>query len=143
LQNLLPHKARFGERIFLVGVPVALMALAAGVLRVFNPATVWFFPPCPFRALTGYLCPGCGTLRALHELLNGHLAAAFRLNPLMMLLMPYVGYSGASSALETAFGQALPRVFIRPAYIWMLLAIILLFWILRNIPLSAITRLHY
>jgi hypothetical protein len=139
LQTFLPQKTRFGERPFWVGVSVALVALAAGVLRVFNPASAWFFPPCPFRALTGYLCPGCGTLRALHELLNGHLAAAFRLNPLMMLLLPYVGYSGASSALETVFGQALPRVFIRPAYIWMLLAIILLFWILRNIPLSAMS----
>ena len=121
-----------------MGVPVALAALAASVLRVFNPATTWFFPPCPFRALTGYLCPGCGTLRALHQLLNGHVAAAFRLNPLMMLLLPYVGYSGASSALETVFGRALPQVFIRPVYIWMLLAIIILFWIVRNTPLVAL-----
>ena len=136
MQNFLSHKTRPGERIFLVGVSVALVAVAAGLLRFFNPATTWFFPPCPFRALTGYLCPGCGTLRALHELLNGHLAAAFKLNPLMMLLMPYVGYSGASSALETVFGRALPRVFIRPACIWILLAIILLFWILRNTPLA-------
>jgi len=137
LQSLLPYKTRPGERVFMVGATVALVALGAGVLRVFNPATTWFFPPCPFRALTGYLCPGCGTLRALHELLNGHLAAAFRLNPLMMLLSPYVGYSGASSAWETVFGRELPRVFIRPAYIWMLLAIILAYWILRNTPLAA------
>jgi len=137
LQTSLPQKTRLGERGFLVGVSVALVAVAASVLRAFNPATTWFYPPCPFRALTGYLCPGCGTLRALHELLNGHLAAAFRLNPLMMLLMPYVGYSGASSALEIVFGRPLPQVFIRPAYIWLVLAIILLYWILRNIPLAA------
>jgi hypothetical protein len=136
---LLP-KARAGERIFLVGMSLALLALAAGVLRIFNPATAWFFPPCPFRALTGYLCPGCGTLRALHEILNGHLAAAFRLNPLMMLLLPYVGYSGASSALETVFGRGLPCGFMRPAYIWMLLALILLYWTLRNTPLAALLQ---
>jgi hypothetical protein len=112
----------------------ALALLAAGLLRAFDPATVRFFPPCPFRALTGYLCPGCGTLRALHQLLHGHVAAAFRLNPLMMLLLPYVGYEGASAALETACGRALPRVFLRPAYIWTLLVVILLYWLLRNIP---------
>ncbi len=134
MQISLAHKSRPVDCILWVGVPVALAALAAVMLRVFNPATVWFFPPCPFRLLTGYLCPGCGTLRALHQLLNGHLAAAFRLNPLMLLLLPYVGYSAASSALETAFGRALPHVFIRPVYIWMLLAIIILFWIGRNIP---------
>jgi hypothetical protein len=134
LQIFLAHKSRPVDRILWVGVPVVLIALAAVMLRVFNPATVWFFPPCPFRLLTGYLCPGCGTLRALHQLLNGHLAAAFRLNPLMLLLLPCVGYSAASSALEIAFGRTLPQVFLRPVYIWMLLAIIVLFWIGRNIP---------
>lgn len=138
MQTFLPHQARRVERTFWVGVSVALVALIAGVLRVFNPASAWFFPPCPFRVLTGYLCPGCGTLRALHELFNGHLAAAFRLNPLMMLLLPYVGYEGASAAMETVFGRALPRVFIRPTYIWILLAVILLYWILRNTPLAAL-----
>jgi len=140
LQVSLPEKTRLGEPTFWVGVLVALVAFAAGVLRVFNPASTWFFPPCPFRAFTGYLCPGCGTLRALHQLLNGHVAAAFRLNPLMMLLLPYVGYAGASTALETAFGRGLPRVFMRPVYIWMLLAIILLYWILRNVPLAAMLQ---
>ena len=139
MQISLAHKSRPVDRILWVGVPVALAALAAVILRVFNPATVWFFPPCPFRLLTGYLCPGCGTLRALHQLLNGHLAEAFRLNPLMLLLLPYVGYSAASSALETAFGRTLPQVFLRPVYIWILLAIIILFWIGRNIPLRVFT----
>lgn len=134
MHNLLPGKPRPGKRIFWIGVPVALAALAVGVLRTFNPASAWFFPPCPFRALTGYLCPGCGTLRALHQLLNGHVATAFRLNPLMMLLLPYVGYSATSAALEAALGRALPRVFIRPTYIWILLGVIILFWILRNFP---------
>ena len=132
MQNHQPRETRPGKRIFLSSVAVALVAVGVGVLRVFNPATAGFFPPCPFRALTGYLCPGCGTLRALHQLLNGHLVAAFRLNPLTMLLLPYVGYSAASSASETIFGRGLPQVFIRAAYIWMLLAIMILFWILRN-----------
>ena len=130
---LLP-KIRPGERLALVGVLVGMAALALVLLRGFNPATSCFFPPCPFRAFTGFLCPGCGTTRALHQLLNGHLYAAFRLNPVMLLLLPYVGYCGASSVLETAFGRALPNVFIRPVYIWILLSVIILFWILRNIP---------
>ena len=122
------------ERRLLVGLSLAVVALAAVGLRVFNPASAWFFPPCPFRALTGYLCPGCGTLRALHELLQGHVAAAFKLNPLMMLLLPYVGYGGASEIGELVRGRPLPALFLRPVLIWLLLAVILLFWILRNIP---------
>ena len=137
MQTFPSEKARLGGRIYGVGLAVALVAIAAGVLRVFNPATAGFFPPCLFRAFTGYLCPGCGTTRALHQLLNGHVAAAFRLNPLMMLLLPYVGYCGASAALEMVCGRALPRFFIRPACIWILLVVILLFWVLRNIPALA------
>jgi hypothetical protein len=137
LRSFLSKKVPLGGRIYLVGVAVALVAIALSVLRIFNPATAGFYPPCLFRALTGYLCPGCGTLRALHQLLNGHVAAAFRLNPLMMLLLPYVGYSGASTAMEMVCGRALPQFFIRPAFIWILLAVILLFWILRNIPFFA------
>jgi hypothetical protein len=38
-----------------------------------------------FHALTGLQCPGCGGLRAAHQLLHGHLAAAWQLNPLVVL----------------------------------------------------------
>ena len=124
-------------RVLRLGVPLAILAVAALMLRIFNPATCGFFPPCPFRELTGYLCPGCGTTRALHQLLTGHVAAAFRLNPLMMLLLPYVGYSSASSLLETAGGRGLPTPFIRPVFIWILLAAIIVFWVARNIPAVA------
>ena len=139
MQSSLPERLRWRRSVLGLGVPLVLASLALVVLRTYNPATTWFYPPCVFRALTGYLCPGCGTLRAIHQLLNGHFAAAFRLNALMLLLLPCVAYSAASSALELAGAPALPRVFIRPIFIWTLLAVIIAFWILRNIP--AITAL--
>ena len=134
MQGPLVKKTGRAAGALLFGGAAFLAACAVVMLRVYNPASAGFFPPCPFRAMTGYLCPGCGTTRALHEILNGHFLAAFRLNPVMMLLLPYVGYAGASSAMETVFGRALPRVFIRPALIWTLLAVILSFWVLRNVP---------
>ena len=140
MQTFLLERFPVSRSVLTLGVPLALAAMALVVLRKFNPATAGFYPPCLFRALTGYLCPGCGTLRAIHQLLNGHFAAAFRLNPLMLLLLPYVGYAAASSALETAGAPRLPRVFIRPIYIWTLLAVIVAFWILRNIPYFTMLR---
>ena len=61
-----------------------LVAAAAGVamLAVFDPATSGVFPPCPVRYLTGWYCPGCGSLRAVHQLLHGNLRAAWAMNPL-------------------------------------------------------------
>ncbi len=41
-----------------------------------------WFPSCPLHALTGLLCPLCGSLRALHALLVGAPVVALFLNPL-------------------------------------------------------------
>ena len=128
-----------GEIIAVAATLLAAAALvgAAAVAGLFflDPARGGIFPPCPFRALTGYLCPGCGTLRALHQLMHAHFAAAYRLNPLSISTLPFVGYASARSLLEAVTGRPLPRAFIRPSVIWALLAVILAFWVLRNTPL--------
>ncbi|AMO61603.1 Protein of uncharacterised function (DUF2752) [Mycolicibacterium phlei] len=46
------------------------------------------FPPCPFRALTGLNCPGCGGLRMTHDLLHGDLAAAVTDNVYLLVGLP-------------------------------------------------------
>src|SRR6266478_6212704 len=68
----------------------ALLIASAAVLYFFNPAQFGFYPICFFYKTTGLLCPGCGTLRALHQLLHGHFEAAFRFNPLMVSSVPIV-----------------------------------------------------
>ena len=88
------------------GVP--LSGLAAGiVLRVFDPATSGIFPPCPFHYLTGLYCPGCGSLRAIHHLLHGNLQAAWAMNPLAVLLLPFVGYGLAAEAFVQIWDKGL------------------------------------
>jgi len=52
------------------------------LLTIADPATSPIFPPCPWRAATGWLCPGCGSARALHALLHGSVTDALRLNGL-------------------------------------------------------------
>ncbi len=43
--------------------------------------------PCPFKALTGVPCPGCGGMRALDALLEGDIRHALSVNPLSLLLI--------------------------------------------------------
>lgn len=50
-----------------------------------------FFPKCPFLLATGLECPGCGSQRAMHSLLNGNVAAAFHYNQLLVIMLPYLG----------------------------------------------------
>ncbi len=64
---------------------IGLALPAAAVLLAFDPAATWWFPSCPFHALTGWLCPLCGSLRALHALLLGAPVAALALNPLTIV----------------------------------------------------------
>jgi Protein of unknown function (DUF2752) len=104
------------------------------LLRLFDPATSGLFPPCPLHALTGWYCPGCGSLRALHQLLLGNLGAAFALNPLAVLSLPFLVYGMASYGMFQIRRRYLPRWFIPASWIWTLLAAILVFAVLRNIP---------
>jgi hypothetical protein len=53
---------------------------AASVVFAFDPAVTTWFPSCPLYTLTGWLCPFCGSLRALHALLHGNVGAALRFN---------------------------------------------------------------
>lgn len=120
---------------WLLAAMLAGAAMAVVALRVFDPATSGVFPPCPVRYLTGWYCPGCGSLRAIHQLLQGNLRAAWAMNPLTVVLLPFLAYGMASRALLKIRGQGLPRLFLPAVWIRALCAGIILFGIARNLPL--------
>ena len=64
---------------------VALVAAVVLLLVAFDPATTWWFPSCPFFTVTGWLCPLCGSLRAIHALFLGAPRAALAFNPLTIV----------------------------------------------------------
>lgn len=105
-------------------------------LLVINPAESSFFPPCPFHFITGFYCPGCGSLRAVYQLLHGHLLNAFDLNPLMMLFLPLLGGVAVSYLSVVLTGRFLFSLkFLNSgrfviAILWLFIG----YWILRNIP---------
>lgn len=77
----------------------------------------------------------------MHQLLHLNIAAAFSLNPLAVLSLPFLGYALVSYGMLGVRGRRLPNVFLPPVLIWMLLAVIISFWILRNIPLHPFSLL--
>jgi hypothetical protein len=75
-----------------VSSEIAARAARIGLIAAVVTGTAWWLrrapeltpevaPPCLSRSLLGIECPGCGTARALHALLHGHLAESFWFNP--------------------------------------------------------------
>ena len=113
--------------------------LLAGMLFVYlhPPGAHTLYPICLFQYWTHLDCPGCGSTRALYALLHGHVNEAADENVLFLLLLPVLLLAGATLYLPTlrVYWQRInqPRWF---------LFIILLFWLLRNLPIPAGLYLH-
>lgn len=106
-------------------------AAALILLALADPSTSRFFPPCMFRAVTGWLCPGCGSARAIHAVMQGRLEAAWFANPLVVVVLPCLLVATYRSlvARQPLVPVTLPAIYVRAA----LLAVIT-FGIVRNIP---------
>ncbi|MGW4303033.1 DUF2752 domain-containing protein [Streptomyces sp. NPDC004646] len=46
-------------------------------------------PGCPFRLVTGLLCPACGGTRMVYDLMHGHLTEAWLDNRALLLASPW------------------------------------------------------
>jgi hypothetical protein len=79
--------------VFAAGVAAAVAADLA-----FDPEQR-HVPLCPFRALTGWWCPLCGSLRSAYSLAHGRLSAALHDNALLVAALPVVfaAWLGGSS----------------------------------------------
>lgn len=90
--------------------------------------------PCPFYAVTGWYCPGCGVSRMCLALLRLDFAGAFRANRLLFLLLPLLGVAAV----------AFPVTYVRKGrwpdgprlrILWGVLAAVLVgYGVLRNLP---------
>ena len=66
-------------------------------IRILGIGVIYFFwvcltgvgIPCPFRLLTGYLCPGCGITHYCIAMLQLRFADAYSANPFLFVLMPF------------------------------------------------------
>lgn len=111
-----------------------MLVVALWLLREHGPQARWL-PGCTFHRLTGFHCPGCGMTRAAAALLHGEVAAAFRLNPVGILLLPLALAGLAIELLGWVRGRPLP-FHMNPGArgAWALVLIIAGFWVLRNLP---------
>lgn len=113
-----------------------MLATSAVLLRTVDPHRPGAYPLCPFHAATGLWCPGCGSLRAMNDLLHGRVAEAAGHNVLAMLAVPLV----VVLLLEIVFASrsrpvARSRRPVAPSWSPAAVgAVLLLWWVARNLP---------
>lgn len=126
------------------GFALAGLVAAVGILTLVknvNPTTSGLFPQCPFHALTGLNCPGCGATRGMHQLLNGNFIEALHYNALLVLFVPMIIYFLLNLVSVAVRGKTLGIGKLPPAGIWTFAVVLLVFGILRNLPFYPFTIL--
>ncbi len=119
----------------------AVLAFGAFMLVSQGPQAAWL-PGCMFHRATGLDCPGCGMTRAAHSALRGDLLAAFRFNPLGMVLLPPAMLGIGLEVVGWVRGKPLPWTFrVRGRWVWGIVAVVFVFWVARNIPAWPFTLL--
>jgi hypothetical protein len=94
----------------------------------------WGF--CPWAALTGFYCPGCGGLRAVNDLTNGDIVGAASSNLVFVLMVPVLVLLWLRWARRAwTGGQPTERGVQHPgAWIAVFAAVMVVFGVLRNLP---------
>ena len=117
-----------------IAVLLLLLCLAVVYYNI-DPATTVFFPKCIFHSLTGYDCPSCGGQRALHAVLHGRWLDAVKLNPFLLLSIPYATAVFYTSFVKSETAVYLKR-FVQHRYAVTGYVVLFVFWwIFRNTDL--------
>ncbi|HNW05240.1 MAG TPA: DUF2752 domain-containing protein [Oscillospiraceae bacterium] len=92
--------------------------------------------PCAVRELTGLYCSGCGASRALRAILHLQFYKALRYNAVFTLLFPFfAAYFLALARSFVKYGEDRVSQRVPTGPLWLILAAVLAFGVLRNLPL--------
>lgn len=105
------------------------------VYKIFDPGQTGFFPACPFHSLTGLHCPGCGSQRAVHHLLNFDIVTALYHNALLIIAIPYVLLGFLFEWILNPSERVLKwrKILFGKNAILFIFSLVIFFWIFRNI----------
>ena len=130
----------FSERM-LATVGTTAAAAAAGAVWYFDPTTAGFFPVCPLYSMTGFACPGCGLTRGFHALFHGDVLTALDYNALIPVFGAFLGYLVLSMFLVAVRGRGLTMGKMNGPLLWATFGLMLVFGVLRNLPIYPFTWL--
>jgi Protein of unknown function (DUF2752) len=113
------------------------MLAAVALLHVRDPHESGSYAYCPWLLLTGTPCPGCGGLRAVHDLTNGDLAAAASSNLLVVTLIPVAVLLWAAWTRSRWRGRPFSTPLFSTSALASLLVVAIAFGVLRNVEATS------
>ena len=135
LQHILNKDGRIKWQIrwLISGIVLLILLAESRFLYYHSPKeNRWFI--CIVYTLTGYYCPGCGAGRACYSILHRQIYQAFRYNPLLVILLPWIGlYLILCGGQWLLTGRETISRRIPEKILWVILIVILIYGILRNI----------
>ena len=131
------YKLKIFGFIFIVITCIGMLSL----YFFWNPTHYNFFPKCPFYSITGMYCPGCGSQRSIHQLLNGHVFEGIRHNYLILLLGLVLSYQFSLLILNKIFHKNFKNMLHKPMTTKIILVLVIAFWVLRNFNYFPFTEL--
>ncbi len=99
------------------------------------------FAVCPFHHVTGLHCPGCGSQRAIHDILHIRILEAIKHNALLVvvsLILFNKAYAFFTHKYAPSYHYDLNG---KSWFTYAIVAAVMLFWVLRNIPIHPFTHL--
>lgn len=127
-------------RLALLRAPVltgAAGAAALTLLHVHDPHQEGSYGFCPFLAITGLPCPGCGGLRAVNHLTNGDWLAAVSSNAMAVVLVVAGGLAWVVWMVRRVRGSPVGYIPITATVPLVLLVAFLVFGVFRLTPAGA------
>jgi len=124
-------------------ITVGVAALLIILLYFFiYPLYQQYFPKCIFHNLTGLYCPLCGTQRAISSLLHGNILLATKDNLLVIVAIPFSAFLFAGSFSKTLNRKNINyRIIYSSTFLRAVLFVLVVFTIVRNIPVYPFTLL--
>ena len=110
-----------------------IAAVSFLILFFYDPALYTYYPPCYLYAITGKLCPGCGGMRGFHQLVHGKIADAWKFNLLLFIILPVIFYYLLSQLRYLITKKYFPIISYPNFFNFLIPAVILAYWILRNV----------
>ncbi len=124
-------------------VVLAAFLLVSAALYMSAAIFFGFYIPCPFRALTGFRCPGCGMSHAATDVALAavsliradtaeaecHIMDAFHANALFIPIFAYLIFAFVQVCRNNDLGQTKISKVVDVVF----LVIIVIWWVVRNI----------